>query len=100
MIKTNKIPDDILQRIPKACAYLQSRPDVKFSYLFGGLAKNKKKPLSDVDIAVYLSNLNESSHKKLEILGKLNDLLGTDEIDLVLLNDASLPLIINILKNN
>lgn len=53
-----------------------------------------------MDIAVYLSNLNESSHKKLEILGKLNDLLGTDEIDLVLLNDASLPLIINILKNN
>lgn len=100
MIKQKRIPSDIFQRIPKAAAYLQSRPDVKFSYLFGSLAKNKKAPLSDVDIAVFLSNENSAFQIKLEILGKLTEILGTDEIDLVLLNSASLPLSVNILKNN
>jgi hypothetical protein len=33
-------------------------------------------------------------------LGKLADILGTDEIDVVVLNTASLPLVMNVLKKN
>lgn len=92
MIKTHRIPEDILDRIPEVKAYLEAHPRVLFAYLFGGLAKGKLSPLSDVDIAVYLSEGVNIPQEKLEILGKLMDILGTDEIDLVILNTASLPL--------
>jgi len=59
----------------------------------------KLRPLSDVDIAVYLTESLFLSDLKLDILGELIDILQTDEIDLVILNSADLPLIINILKN-
>ena len=78
--------------------YLRSRKDVQFAYLFGSYAKGKITPLSDVDIAVYLSGSN-FSQKRLEILGGLIEVLKTDEIDLVILNTAPLPLKIRILRN-
>jgi uncharacterized protein len=98
MIKTTKLPKTILARIPNVAAYLQSRPDVCFSYLFGSLSQGRVAPLSDVDIAVYMSDEHDLTLKKLEILGKLNEILKTDEIDLVVLNSASLPIKFNILK--
>ena len=99
MIKFSKLPENIQALLPKAEAYLQSRPDVLFAYLFGGLAKGKPRPLSDVDIAVYLSEGQDSTETKMEIIGDLADVLKTDEIDLVILNSASLPLRMRILKN-
>ena len=36
---------------------------------------------------------------KLDVLGNLNDCLQTDEIDLVILNTASLPVRMQVLKN-
>lgn len=92
MIKTHKIPEDILEHLDKTKSYLGSHPKVVFAYLFGGLAKARCSPLSDVDIAVYLSHKSNVSQTKLEILGNLMGLLNTDEIDLVILNTASLPL--------
>ncbi|MFH1771461.1 MAG: nucleotidyltransferase domain-containing protein [Candidatus Omnitrophota bacterium] len=64
---------------------------VVFAYLFGSQAKGSTGPLSDIDIALYIGGLDrkEYSGKKLELLGRLNDALKTDEIDLVLLNNAS-----------
>lgn len=54
MIKHTRLPENIEFLLTKAEAYLKSRSDVAFAYLFGGLAKNKPVPLSDVDIAIYL----------------------------------------------
>jgi predicted nucleotidyltransferase len=99
MIKFNKLPDNILELLPGALEYLESHPRVLFSYIFGSLAKGKLLPLSDVDIAVYLADTYDMTDDKLEILGKLMDTLRTDEIDLVVLNTAGLPMIMNILKN-
>jgi predicted nucleotidyltransferase len=99
MIKSTKLPEDILQLMPKAVEYLHSCDDVLFAYLFGSLAKGSFIQLSDVDIAVYLSKKKNYSEKKLEILGSLNDLLETDEIDLVILNTAPLSLEMKILEN-
>jgi predicted nucleotidyltransferase len=55
--------------------------------------------LSDVDIAVYLSESSDLLEKKLEILGELIAILKTDEIDLVILNEAPLTLRMKILEN-
>ena len=85
--------------IPEAAAYLESVPSVDFAYLFGGLVKHGVQPLSDVDIAVHLDKKADLAETKLEILGRLIEILKTDEIDLVLLNKAPLPLRMEILEN-
>lgn len=99
MIRYSKLPEDILVHLPEAYAYLKSRRDVQFAYLFGSLAKGKVAPLSDVDIAVYLSAETSLIIRKMEILGELADILNTDEIDLVLLNTAPITLKMKILEN-
>jgi len=99
MIKYQKLPKNIFQLLPKAVEYLELHPKILFAYLFGGLAKGKLQPLSDIDIAVYLAESCSFSEIKLDILGNLVEILQTDEIDLVVLNTAELPLKMNILKN-
>jgi len=99
MIKNKKLPSNIEDLIPQAIAYLQSRKDINFAYLFGSFGRGKPLPLSDVDIAVYLSRDVSFSEKKLDILGNLVDILKTDEIDLVVLNKAPLTLKMKILEN-
>jgi predicted nucleotidyltransferase len=98
MIKFKKLPANILELLPGAVEYLESHPKVLFSYLFGSLAKGSPLPLSDVDIAVYLADTLYGANDKLDILGKLMGILQTDEIDLVVLNTAGLPLVMNVLK--
>jgi predicted nucleotidyltransferase len=99
MIKSNKLPANIEDLIPKALDYLQSKADIIFAYFFGSFGRGKRLPLSDVDIAVYLKDPAVIQKKKLEILGALIDILQTDEIDLVVLNNAPLPLRMRILEN-
>ena len=99
MIKYQKLPENILKLLPGSRDYLESHPKVLFAYLFGGLAKGKLQPLSDVDIALYLAESISLPDIKLDILGNLINILQTDEIDLVVLNTAELPLIMNVLKS-
>jgi predicted nucleotidyltransferase len=98
MMKHHKLPENILDLLPDALDFLASHPKVVFSYLFGSLARRHPSPLSDVDIAVYLKPAASFAEYKLEILGKLMDILQTDEIDLVVLNTADIPLVMNIIK--
>ena len=77
--------------------YLESREDVSFAYLFGSLSKGRPSPLSDVDVAVFLRE-GDLSEKRLEILGHLMEILKTDEVDLVILNTAPLPLRMRIIQ--
>ena len=98
MIKHHKLPENILDLLPGAVDFLTSHPKVLFSYLFGSLARRCPSPLSDVDIAVYLKPGTNFADYKLEILGALMDILQTDEIDLVILNTADIPLAMNIIK--
>lgn len=100
MIRHSKLPKNILDRIQYAANYLETRSDVLFAYLFGGLSKGEPKPLSDVDIAVYLSENAECIQAKSEIIENLVDILRTDEIDVIILNQSSLSLKMNVLKNN
>ena len=99
MIRYSTLPKNIEDLVPNAVDYLCSRPDVLFAYLFGSLARGKPMPLSDVDIAVYLSKDTNILQSKMAILGRLIDILETDEIDLVVLNTAPLTLKMKILEN-
>jgi hypothetical protein len=98
MIKFAKLPENIISLLPEAEVYLGSHGNVLFAYLFGSLAKADPLPLSDVDIAVYLKDGENLAESKLELLGGLINILQTDEIDLVVINKAELPLVMNILK--
>jgi len=99
LIKHSKLPENIEHLLPVAQAYLKSRGDVLFAYIFGSLAKGEVSPLSDVDISVYLTEDADFVEKKMEILGKLIELLETDEIDLVILNSAPITLRMKILES-
>jgi len=99
MIKFQQLPDNIESLIPQVTAYLKSNPHIIFAYLFGSFAKEKQRPLSDIDIAVYLKQGTNVAECKLAILERMIDILQTDEIDLVVLNSANLPLVINVLKS-
>ena len=89
--------EDISKRLVRAEHYLKSREDIAFAYLFGSYAQGKEIPLSDVDIAVYLTK-GKFRDKRFEILGDLIDLLKTDKLDLVILNSAALSLKMKIIQ--
>lgn len=92
MIKFEKIPNDIKQRLPQLTEALEQDPRVVFAYLFGGLAAGDVKPLSDIDIALYLNTLNDLAETKLALFHRLSNILSTSEIDLVILNTAPISL--------
>ena len=98
-MKYRRLPENISHLLPDVREYLNKHPKVVFAYLFGGLAQGRVSPLSDVDIAIYTVDGADIVQEKLEILGNLNELLRTDEVDLVVLNTAPLPLAARIIKN-
>ena len=89
--------NDLTRNLAAAEIYLKARDDVAFAYLFGSMAGGDPTPLSDVDIAVYLTE-GRFSGKRLEILGDLNDILSTDKLDLVILNTAPQGLKVRIIR--
>lgn len=100
MIRFKRIPENTISLIPDAAAYLDSVSEIEFGYLFGGLARPVIRPLSDIDIAVHLDRKADMNEARFNILGRLIEIFGTDEIDLVILNKAPLPLSMRILANN
>jgi predicted nucleotidyltransferase len=92
MIKLEAVPADILSRIPEVQRLLERDKTVIFAYLFGGMATGRVTPLSDVDIAVYVSNEADLRTYKLELFDELTGVLGTAELDLIILNSAPLSL--------
>jgi len=99
MIHYSRLPENIDELLPEAYEYFRADKDILFAYLFGSLARKKRAPLSDVDIAVYCREESSLPDKKMEILGNLVGILRTDEIDLVVLNTAALALKMKILEN-
>ena len=96
MIRFKRIPDDIDQRIGLLAALLMKDSDIVFAYLFGGLLRDRRNPLSDVDLALYLKSMKRLD--PLTLFGKASQVLGTDEIDLVVLNSAPISLAGRILQ--
>lgn len=79
---------------------MERRPGVVFAYLFGSLARKTSSPLSDVDIGVYLKDTSDPTNEKLDLMGSLMGQLEMDEVDVVVLNNAPLPLTARVLERN
>ena len=97
VILFKKIPEDIYKRIDLLSDLFLKDSNIIFAYLFGGLARDKRKPLSDVDLGIYVKNSKRLNF--LSLFRKISQILGTDEIDLVVLNSAPISLAGRILKN-
>lgn len=88
-----------MQRLPKVSEALAADSRVLFAYIFGGCAGGEVKPLSDVDLAVYLDTVDRLAEVKLDLFVKISDLLGTSEIDLVVLNTAPVTVAGRVLRS-
>jgi hypothetical protein len=97
MIRHKSIPEDIHQKIDSLAGVFLKDSNIVFAYLFGGLLKDRPNPLSDVDVAVYVKNIKKLDY--LELFGNISNVLGTDEIDLVILNTAQLSLTGRVLQD-
>lgn len=102
MVRFRKITHNIQDRLPGLIEDFKRIPGINALYLFGSYAKDEVKPLSDIDIAVLLRNNAAKADYwdiRLGLLNKAMAILGTDEIDFVLLNEAPYELCYNILKD-
>ncbi len=99
MIREKPLPANIRERLSTLGRVLETCPGVVFGYLFGGAARGRVGPLSDVDVAVYLDPAVDAAEQRFEIVGAITAHLGTDEVDLVVLNTAPSALVGRILLN-
>lgn len=69
---------------------------IRFSYLFGSMAKGDVAPLSDIDVAVYLSNGDPGTlfDVKLTLHGDICRALKRNDVDLVVLNTVANEMLI------
>jgi uncharacterized protein len=93
------LPAEIEQRLATFGAVLEAQPAVRFAYVFGGAGRGTLRPLSDVDVAVYLDDAVDPVQTRLDLIGVVTKHLGTDEIDLVVLNRAATALLGRILQS-
>jgi len=97
MIRFKRLPEDIHHRIHHLSDLLANESNISFAYLFGGLLRKRKNPLSDVDIAVFVKNMKNFDY--LDLFEKITGVLGTDEVDLIILNKSPISLTGRILQN-
>jgi predicted nucleotidyltransferase len=101
MYKFSKIQEKVTAKIPDIIAYLSSTPELIAAYLFGSYAREQQDQVSDIDIALLFHHeLSDEQVDKLElsIWQKLTAILRTDEIDLLVLNDAPLSMQFEIIR--
>lgn len=92
------LPVEIDRRLESLGSVLEAQPAVRFAYLFGSAARHDLRPLSDVDVAVYLDAAIDPVAARLDVIRLVTKHLGTDEVDLVVLNHAPTALAGRILQ--
>jgi len=81
---------------------LEDEESVILGYLFGSHAEGTEGPLSDVDVAVFLDEtLSKADRFKLrmKLMARLSSALRTSNVDLVVMNDASIVLNYEVIKH-
>ena len=87
------LPADVQGRLATLGGVLDARLEVRFAYLFGGAGRAELRPLSDVDVAVYVDEAVDLVQARLGLIGVVTKHLGADEVDLVVLNRAPTALV-------
>lgn len=86
----------------KLVNFFKEREKVILVYIFGSQIKGKPSPLSDIDIAIFLDEKLSKSERfdlRLYLIAKVCNILGSREVDLIVLNDVPPRLYFNVLKN-
>jgi predicted nucleotidyltransferase len=76
--------------------------DVIALFSFGSLASGDMKPLSDLDFGILVTpglDREKRFEKHLDLIGVFNRVFESDEIDLVLMNDAPMRFSYHIIKS-
>ena len=98
----HKLPPDIESKMPKLLDRISKESGIVALYAFGSLASGDLKPLSDLDFGIIVSrklNKQKRFDCHLDLIGTFNQVLGTDEVDLVQMNDAPMHFSYNIIKS-
>ena len=97
-----KLPPDVMDRLPELINRLSKDKEIVALFSFGSLAAGDLKPLSDIDFGILVSptlDKKQRFDKHLELIGIFNEQFETDEVDLVLMNDAPVRFSHNIIKS-
>lgn len=87
------LPTDLAHRLEGlGDAVSEASGDVAFAYLFGSASTGALTPRSDVDIAVFVAPGADTHAARLAVARAAARQLGTDAIDVVLLNGAPISL--------
>jgi predicted nucleotidyltransferase len=98
----HKLPPNVVSKIPELLDRIAKEQDIVALYAFGSLATGDLKPLSDLDFGILVSGKLDKQKrfdKHLDLIGKFNEVLKTDEVDLVMMNDAPMHFSHNIIKS-
>lgn len=90
---------DVTELEDRLRAALERQPEVLVAYLFGSAARGRPGPLSDVDVAVLLAEDSDRTGRRLDLIGDLAAAAGTDEVDLVVLNEAPNELAFRVIRD-
>ncbi len=90
MIRKKQVPSNFKNRLSKLKSVLVKYPIVYALFLFGSQAEERSTALSDVNIA-YLSYQNLDYETESNLLFDIDEILGTEEVDLV--NIKKMPLV-------
>ena len=74
--------------------FFQRQAEIEIAYIFGSIARGTESALSDIDIAILIDDqqINDDKFRygyKAEILADLMKILKTNNVDLVILNEAN-----------
>jgi predicted nucleotidyltransferase len=97
------VPGDLAERIACLAEAWRADADIAVLYLFGSRAGGRPTPRSDVDLAAILrGSLSADARwrKRLDLIGDACSRLGTDAVDLVVLEDVPSVLGHRVLKTH
>ena len=85
-------PPEVTERtLREAVEVFARRPEVLVAYLFGSYATGRATAMSDIDLAVLVSDAVSQARcldYQIALLGELCSVLRSDEVQIVLLNEA------------
>lgn len=91
MYRFGKMEHDAMEYLPLLIEKMSIDPAIIAIFLFGSYARGRPTPVSDIDLAVLLDQYfspRQCFEKKLQLLALATKVLKTDEVDLVVLNQA------------
>ena len=101
MLADRPLPEALDDRMDALVRAWSGDPDLAAIYLFGSRAGAKARPRSDVDLAVVVREelgADARWRKRLTLLTDACQRLGTEAVDLIVLEDAPAPLGHRVLK--